>query len=317
MCVLTYGCIVKNLFVSNGAGDVFDTVLGYDSLENYEEDEFYMGAVIGRVANRIENASFNLNGRTYLLSRNSGKHHLHGGERGFSKRVWQVNYKSRNSLFLHRRSEHMEEGYPGALETDVCYEVTDDNELIISYEAVADKDTLLALTNHSYFNLDNSSDILKHKLRIFSDKVLLSSPEVIPLKIARVENLSEFDFRKEKYINELFSLGSDELGKTRGYDNSFIFADESMKKMAELSSPLSGIKMAVSGNTDVVHLYSGNFLHTSYGKNKTFYGPQSGICFETGSYPNAAVRTDFPPIVLKAGEIYKKESRFEFSANEY
>lgn len=314
--VLTYGCIIKNLWVANGRGDVFDTVLGYDSLSDYEKDSYYMGAVIGRVANRIENSCFELNNRRYTLFSNSGKHHLHGGEKGFSKRIWQLKDMRKNKLILYRRSEHMEEGYPGALETEFSYELSENNELIIRYKAVSDSDTPISLSNHSYFKLDNSPNILNHRLRIFSEEVLLNNSELIPLNVASVDGYEEFDFRKEKRIGEFFPPRHRELKKTAGYDNSFVFPDNKMRKMAELSSFESGLKLRVSSNERAVHVYSGNFLDVPVGKNGVAYGGQAGICFETGAYPNAAVRKDFPSIILKAGEIYYKESRYGFNETE-
>lgn len=311
--VLTYGCIVKNLWVHNEHGDIFDTVLGYDSLVDYEEDGYYIGAVIGRVANRIENSYFELNNRRYELLSNSGRHHLHGGIKGFNRRVWQLKDKKNNKVVLSRRSEHMEEGYPGTLEIDVSYEVSDNNELIITYKAVSDLDTPISLTNHSYFKLDNTQNILNHRLRIFSEKVILNNDETIPVKAVPVVGHEEFDFREEKTIGNFFPPRYDELKKTAGYDNSFVFSDEKMRKMAELSSPQSGLKMTVSSNTRAVHVYSGNLLNIPNGKNGAAYGPQAGICFETGDYPNAVSRNDFPPIILRAGDVYNKESRYEFS----
>lgn len=311
--VLTYGCIVKNLWVHNEHGDIFDTVLGYESLIDYEEDGYYMGAVIGRVANRIENSYFKLNDRRYELLNNSGRHHLHGGRKGFNKRVWKLKDKQKNKVVLSRRSEHMEEGYPGTLEIDVSYEVSDDNELIIKYKAVSDLDTPISLTNHSYFKLDNSQNILNHRLRVFSNEVILNSDEVIPLKAVSVAGYDEFDFREEKTIGDFFPSRCEELKKTAGYDNSFVFSDEKMRKMAELSSPKSGLNMTVSSNTRAVHIYSGNFLNIPNAKNGAAYGPQAGICFETGAYPNAVNRNDFPHTILRAGDVYNKESRYKFS----
>ena len=314
--VLTYGCIIKNLWVYNKRGDIYDTVLGYDVLKEYEEDKYYMGAVIGRVANRIENSCFELNGRRYELSRNSGRHHLHGGEKGFNKRVWKLKDKKKNKVVLSRCSVHMEEGYPGSAEVDVSYELNENNELVIAYKAVSDLDTPISLTNHSYFKLDNYENILNHSLRLFSDEVLLCSNEVIPTKTVSVAEYKEFDFREARNFSEFLPACGGELKKTSGYDNSFIFPLAEMQKMAELGSANSGIKMTVSSNERAIHVYSGNYLDIKNGKDGTHYGIHAGVCFETGAYPNAVSRNNFPSVILKAGDTYNRESRYRFSGIE-
>ncbi|MGV8983990.1 aldose epimerase family protein [Clostridium sp.] len=319
--VTNYGGTLVSLMVKDNKGEVGDIVLGYEKVEDYIKYKYFLGATVGRVANRIENSSFELNGTQYKLAKNEGENHLHGGIVGFDKVVWKEKLQveeSNDSIEFSYLSIDGEEGYPGNLNVRVKYTVTEDNELKIEYFAVSDKDTIVNLTNHSYFNLtgQGSGDILKHKIMINSDKFTINNKLAIPTgEIAKVEN-TPMDFRKLTYIGENISSDYEQIVFGNGYDHNWIInnSGEKLNKAAEVYDEKSGRAMEVYTTKPGVQFYTGNFLKgLEPGKGGTTYCRRGGLCLETQYFPNAINNVNFPSPILKANENYEHSTVYKFS----
>lgn len=320
--ILNYGGIIRSIITEDKKGTLSDIALGYNDINDYINTTKYFGAIIGRVANRIENSVINVNKKEYKLASNDGKNHLHGGKVGYNNYIWDANIKlddKRNEyLELKYLSKDGEENYPGNLDVAVNYKLTEDNELVIEYIAVSDKDTVVNLTNHSYFNLagHNSGNILKHKLMINSDKITESDNELISTgKIINVEN-TPMDFRDFKYIGEEIESDYYQIQYGGGYDQNWIIRESSevMKKVAEVKEETSGRTMEVYSTMPGVQFYSGNFLEgEDKGKDGCMYQKRTGFCLETQYFPNALKHSHFPSIVLKKDEVYNHKTIYKFS----
>lgn len=319
--VTNYGGTLVSLMVQGNKGEVDDVVLGYEKVEDYIKYKYFFGATVGRVANRIENSSFELNGTQYKLAKNEGENHLHGGIVGFDKVVWEERLQveeSNQSIEFSYLSIDGEEGYPGNLNVRVKYTVTEDNELKIEYFAISDKDTIVNLTNHSYFNLtgQGSGDILKHKIMINSDKFTINDKYSIPTgEIAQVKN-TPMDFRVLTYIGENISSDYEQIVFGNGYDHNWIInnSGEKLNKAAEVYDEKSGRVMEVYTTKPGVQFYSGNFLKgLEPGKGGTTYFKRGGLCLETQYFPNAINNANFPSPILKANEKYEHSTMYKFS----
>ena len=310
--VLDYGATVQALLVKDKAGKQVDVVLGHDTIEGYETHDGYLGACVGRVANRIGGAEFTLNGRTYPLARNDGKNHLHGGLRGFDKYVWDAEILE-NGVKFSRVSPDMEEGYPGTLAVSVTYRV-ENGALSISYDAKSDQDTLCNLTNHSYFNLNGGGSALSHVLQIHAERFLENSDQCMPTgKILSVEG-TPFDFRTPKPVGRDIEADDVQLHNCGGYDHNFCLPDTGeLAEAAVLSSPESGITMKVFTTMPGVQLYTANFLGPWAGKGGAMYDRRGAVCLETQFYPNAMRCAGFRKPILKAGEAYRQATVYAFS----
>jgi len=313
--IINYGGIVVSLYVPDKDGKVEDVVLGCDSLEDYNNSP-YFGAIIGRHGNRIENAVFELNGKEYRLAKNDGNNHLHGGIKGFDKVVWDVVEHTDNTIKLHYLSPDGEEGYPGNLDITVTYTITDDNGLYIDYKARSDADTVLNLTNHSYFNLSghNSGNILNHQLKINADKFTVNNEECIPTgEIIDVAG-TPMDFREFKPVGKDIQADDIHIKCGKGYDHNFVLnvGGKEPEFAAEVYDPASGRRMKVYTTKPGVQLYTGNYLSDVKGKGGTIYGKWSGLCLETQFFPNAMKHKHFPSPVLKAGELYHHITIYRF-----
>ena len=305
--ITNYGGTLVSLIVKDNKGEVDDVVLGYDKLEYYIKYKYFLGATVGRIANRIENSSFEINGTQYKVAKNEGENHIHGGIVGFDKVVWEekLGEESNESIELSYLSIDGEEGYPGNLNVRVRYTVTEDNELKIEYFATSDKDTIVNLTNHSYFNLtgQGSGDVLKHKIMINSDKFTINDKYSIPTgEIAQVNN-TPMDFRKLTYIGENISSDYEQIVFGNGYDHNWIInnSGEKLNKAAEVYDEKSGRVMEVYTTKPGVQFYSGNFLKgLEPGKGGTTYNKRGGLCLETQYFPNAINKVNFPSPILKA-----------------
>lgn len=309
--ILNRGGVIQSLCVPNSAGELTDVVLGFDSVSEYEDDPEYLGAIVGRVANRIEDSRFTLNGETYELFPMEFGNSLHGGKVGYSFRIWENKIEDdRVSLMLH--SPDGEEGYPGNLDVRVSYSFSDDCILKIEYEAVGDADTIVNLTNHAYFNLDGSGKIENQFLSINADRFTEISSQMLPTgRYIDVEN-TPFDFRNPKQIGRDINADSEQLKNGLGYDHNFILnrGDGCVYAYSEKT----GIKMKLSTDFPCVLLYSGNSLPERTGKGGIMMPVRAGFCLETQLYPDAPHHPEFPSIVLKAGEVWKHTAEFEFSA---
>lgn len=307
MTVLDYGATIQSLKVPGRNGRAVDVVLGYDSASGYEQGDGYLGATIGRVGNRIGGGKFSLNGREYSLYINDGANHLHGGEKGFDKRMWSCEAEAASLSFSYL-SPDGEEGYPGNLQVKVIFTLTEDNSLSIRYEARTDADCPVSLTNHSYFNLAGEGDILAHLLKINADFYLENDSGCLPTgKPLPVDGA--FDFRQAKPVGRDIATDHEQLRMFGGYDHNFVL---SSGEAARLTSPESGISMTVTTDLPGMQLYTANSLSARKGKDGRDMGLHSALCLETQMFPNAINCPEFASPVLKAGEKLISETVFKF-----
>ena len=295
--ILSLGATVQSITVPNKMGGLTDVVLGYDTPEEYLRNDGYFGAFVGRYANRIANASFTLGGRKYKLTANEGKNTLHGGV-GLSKRSFELISAEDNRLTLGITDPDGSDGFPGRVSIRVTYTFSDDNELVICYEAVSDADTYLNLTNHSYFNLSGRGDILGHELMINADSYLPVDGELIPTGEVRAVEGTDFDFRTMREVKNGF------------YDHCFVLCGT---PCARLYSPESGIMLTVETDMPAVQFYAGGATGVRLGKSGAVYGKNSALCLETQYYPDSPNRPDFPSPLLRKGERYISKTRYRFS----
>ena len=319
--LITYGGIITSIKVPDLNGNLIDVALGFNDFDSYLEGHPYFGAIVGRYANRIDNGSFTIDDNDYSIPLNNNGTSLHGGIKGFDKVNWNVvSYDSINHNFikLNYLSKHMEEGYPGNLNTYVKYTLTDDNELVVEYQAETDKPTVLNLTQHTYFNLsgESSGDILDHNLLINADSFLPVNEKIIPTgEIKSVEN-TPFDFRKIKKIGKDINIEDRQLKLGNGYDHCWVLNDYNKKsrKIGEVNSNKTKINMEIFSDLPGVQLYTGNFLDGSLNSKKDLkYINRSGFCLETQFYPNSPNNQNFPSTKLEPGKIFYSKTSFKFS----
>ncbi|MBP8640394.1 MAG: galactose mutarotase [Oscillospiraceae bacterium] len=310
--ILDYGCTVQALKVPNAQGGLTDVVLGYDTVAEYENNDAYLGAAIGRFANRIGKSEFTLGGKTYALARNDGENHLHGGIKGFDKHVWSA-AENGNTLVLSRVSPDGEENYPGNLMLKITYELTDENALKISYDADADADTVINLTNHSYFNLSGSGSALTHTLQVFAEQFTENDEHCLPTGKLLNTVGTPFDFSTPKAVGRDIDGYDIQLHNGNGYDHNFVLSDSAkLKKAAVLFSPESGIAMTTFTTLPGMQVYSGNWLSPRKGKNGSQIDRRCAICLETQVFPNALACPNFPSPILRAGEHFRSETVYCF-----
>lgn len=312
--VLNYGGIIKSLQVRDRTGQQRDIVLGYDTLESYEKQDKYFGALIGRCANRIGSSCFSMDGKAYSLTPNEGQNHLHGGVRGFDKKIWEARLDG-DKLELKYTSADGEEGYPGELTVTVTYSLTEENELYIDYQAVTNRNTIVNLTNHSYFNLNghDSGSILGHSLKINSAFITPVKEDMIALGSMMPVAGSPFDFQDFYPIGERIDDSHEQLHIGGGYDHNYIINGTGMRLAAELIGDKSKIKMNVYTDMDGMQLYTGNFIEGApLGKWGSSYQNRSAVCLETQFLPNAVNCPAFPSPVLRVGEVYRHRTVYQF-----
>lgn len=309
--VTNYGATVVSIYVPDRNGKIEDVVLGYDNLEGYLKDDKYFGATIGRCCNRIENSRFNINGNEYKVTQNEGKNHLHGGIRGFNKVLWDIDIISGrdNAVQFYYMSKDGEEGYPGNFEVRVKYIVTKDNNLVIEYKGISDKDTIVNLTNHSYFNLSGNfvKKIYDHKLMINSNRFTVNNEESISAGDIRSVEGTPMDFRKPTSILENMNCDYDQLKIGHGYNQNWILDidGKTLKKAAELIDPNSGRVMAVYTTYPGIQIYTANFFDGSdIGKGGVTYERQNSICLETQYAPNSINYSGLKTPLLRKNEEY-------------
>lgn len=316
--VSDFGALVLAISIKDREGITRDVALGFDHMEDYLNTETGMGAYVGRNANRIKGACVNIEGIKYTLEANDGKNNLHSGynrshcEIYYSKKG--VNHKS-NYVEFYRVSPHLEQGFPGNLEQNIRYTLTDENEFIIDYEMISDKSTIVNPTNHTYFNLDGHSNgtILDHELEVYSDAFLDIDKEMIPTGDIVDVSGTPMDFRTRKKIGKDINSNFSALQNAHGYDHNYIFEnDRKLKKVAKLYSSKSGIAMTVLSDLCGLQIYTGNFLNGEKGKDGVFYQKNSGICLETQFYPNACNETKFPSPLIEAGKKFISRTVYQF-----
>ena len=310
--ILDYGCTVQALKVPNAKGNLTDVVLGYDTAAEYEENDGYLGAAIGRFANRIGKSEFTLNGKTYQLAKNDGENHLHGGIKGFDKFIWNAS-ESGNALELTRVSPDGEENYPGNLTVKITYELTDGNELRITYDADTDADTVINLTNHSYFNLNGSETALTHTLQVFAEEFTENDAHCLPTGTLLKTAGTPFDFSQPKKLGRDINTDNVQLVYGSGYDHNFVLSDSAvLKKAAVLYGPETGIAMTTFTTLPGIQVYSSNWLTARKGKNGSQIDRRCAICLETQVFPNALACPNFPSPILRTGEHFHSETAYRF-----
>lgn len=310
VCILNYGGIVRSFNVKTASG-VYDIVLGYDTLSEYQSRRNYFGCLVGRVANRIGDGKFTLNGKEYILCQNEGTGCLHGGKEGFNRKIWKASVIGDYALRLEYLSKDGEENFPGNLNVSVIYSLTESNGLKIEYFAEADKDTPVSLTNHSYFNLngEGNGEILGHVMQIFADKITPVDAEMIPTGELRAVKGTPFDFTEPKPIGRDIDKDDEQIKICKGYDVNFVKTEKGYSLLADVSGDKSGIKMRVFTSEDGVQLYTANFSNPHKGKKGEYLG-RAAFCLETQAFPNAINRKQFPSVVLKTGEKYRSVTEY-------
>lgn len=314
--ILGYGGIVKSLCVPDRNGNKTDVVLGRDTLEDYFHNDGYLGALIGRHANRIAGAEFVLNGEKYTVGKNEGNNSLHGGNTGFDKKEWSVVTfdGAEPMLEMTITSADGEEGFPGKLNVTVTYTLTKDNALKINYRAKSDKDTVVNLTNHSYFNLagHDSGEMTGQVLQINSSFYTPNNSECMPTGEVLSVAGTPFDFRVPKPIGQDIDADCEQIQMFGGYDHNFVVDGSGYRLAAEASCEENGIVMEVYTDKPGIQLYTSNALKEGTYKNGAKYGAHRAFCLETQYFPNSMANTHFPSPVLRAGEEYNFTTEYRF-----
>jgi aldose 1-epimerase len=313
LSISTLGATWTSLTVPSKKGPKDDILLGFSTLAGYTGFNPYMGATIGRFGNRIGNAQFSLGGHTYNLYKNDGEHSLHGGRRGFDKKLWDAEvFEERNGIFIRFKldSKDGEEGYPGNLKAVVCYGVSKSNEVTAIYEARSDALCPLNFTNHSYFNLagEGKGDVLSHELTLFAssylevDKVLIPTGKLLPV------SGGPFDFQTRKPVKK------DIAAAGGGYDHCFVVNGEAgkLRPHAEVFEETSGRTMKVYGTQPAIQFYSGNFLSGLQGKLGSVYNKHAGFCLETQHFPDTPNKPEFPSGIFGLDKDYQEKAVFSF-----
>ena len=317
-CILTYGATVQSLNVPDKRGDVPDVVLGYDSPAAYDMQDGYLGAIIGRVAGRIRDACYFMNGRRIDLEPNQPYGVLHGGPVGFCYKKWEIVSRNSFSVLLRLFSPDGDQGFPGNVMTEVLYTMEEPGELTIRYHAETDRDTPVNLTNHMYFNLDgqDSGPIDEQQLMLNARKYLQTDENLVPT--GRIEPAAgPLDFGSLTKLGP--ALHAPELEHTNGLDHCFIFArgaENGAEPAAVLKGAKSGITMTVLTDRPAAQVYSAGSLTPRAGKSGAVYGPHHAVCLETQGYPDAVHHMNFPSVMLREGESFDSFTTYRFSVDE-
>ncbi len=320
--IITYGGILVRLLVPDRRGELDDVVLGHDRLEGYLKSTPYFGALIGRYGNRIARGRFTLDGREYVLATNNNGNHLHGGFKGFDKVVWEaspVRTSSAVGLKLAYISVDGEEGYPGNLEVEVTYLLTNDNELRIDYRAQADRPTPVNLTHHSYFNLAGQGvrDILDHELMLEADRFLPVDARLIPTGEVRSVQGTPMDFTRPVPIGARIGADDPQLANAGGYDHCWVLNKPrpgELTRAARVFESTTGRVMEVRTTEPAMQFYAGNFLDGSIvGKQGRAYRHRYGFCLEAQHYPDSPNKPEFPDTILRPGRTYTQTTVYSFS----
>jgi aldose 1-epimerase len=315
---INYGGIITSLRVPDRAGRVDDIVLGFDRLDEYLKEHPFFGAIIGRYGNRIAKGQFPLDRQTYKLATNNGPNHLHGGNTGFDKVLWTAAaVAGRNAVTFTRTSGDGEEGYPGNLRVQVTYTLNDQNELVVDYQAVTDKPTVVNLTQHSYFNLAGqaSGDVLGHQLTINADRYTPVDATLIPTGERTLVEGTPFDFRRPVAIGARINQTHPQLHNGLGYDHNWVLnrSGGGLQFAARVTEPKTGRTLEIRTMEPGIQFYSGNFLDGKLtGKGGVQYRHRSGFCLETQHFPDSPNQPKFPSTTLRPGAEYRTTTVFKF-----
>ncbi len=319
LSITNYGAKIVSLMVPNRDGKLTDVVTGHNSIDDYlVSEEPYFGAICGRYGNRIAKGCFTIDGVTYdKLAINNGPNSLHGGLKGFNSVVWDAKQIDNQSIELKYTSADGEEGFPGNLDVTVTYQLTDNNEVVISYHAVTDKPTVLNLTNHSYFNLSGAGDpsVADHTLEINADYYLPTDETAIPYGAPEKVEGTPMDFRSPYLVGARIDEPIDQLIWARGYDHTYILNKEAgeLGFCARCSSPKSGIVMETYTTEPGVQLYTGNWMSGNFeGKNGQRYPARAALCLETQHFPDSPNKLEYPSTLLRPGEVFESKTIYKF-----
>ena len=318
--ITNYGGIIVGLRTPDRDGKRDDIVLGFEGLLDYVRDTRYLGCLIGRYANRIAHGSFALDGERVVLEKNDGEHHLHGGSGGFHKVLWHArpfDDERGSGVELSHRSDDGDGGYPGNLSVNVTYVLTEGGEFLVDYDASSDRDTVLNLTQHSYFNLDGAhgGHVLDHDVVLRAQRFTPSDGRLIPTGELRNVAGTAFDFTVPTRIGDRIDKADEQLIAARGYDHNWILDNgpESPRPVARASSRRTGRVLEVSTTEPGLQFYTGNFLGGDRGKNGALYVRQSGFCMEPQHFPDSPNQPHFPSTVLRKGARYRSTTVYRFS----
>ncbi len=313
--ICNYGARITHFIISKEDKEI-DITLGFNAIDDYlaQESEFYYGVTVGRFANRIEDAKFNLNDKTVNLEANNGGNSLHSGSVAFHNKIWDIKEVKNNSISLFLTSPDGEGGFPGTLTCDLIFTLTEEDELIINYNAKTDKDTVVNLTNHAYFNLngEGSGTILNHQFSINAQEFVPIKENCIPKgDFADVTN-TPFDFREPKEIVKDIDLDNEQIKFGNGYDHSFcINQTELLNFAASAKGDKTGLTLEVFTTQPAMQFYTGNYLNGDIGKSSAPYNARTGFCFETQHHPDSPNQPKFPSTVLKAGAEFKSTTVYK------
>lgn len=312
--IANYGTIITELHVPDRQGNPADVVLGFDNLGQYLKGHPYFGCTVGRVANRIAQGRFTLDGKVYQLAVNNGPNHLHGGIKGFDKAVWEAQPRGQTAIEFRYTSADGEESYPGKLDVTVVMTLTEANELRIDYTAATDKPTPVNLTNHSYFNLYGEGDVLDHELTLAADHYTPSDADLIPTGELKSVKGTPLDFTSPAPIgSKIAKLTNQESG----YDHNYVIngAGKGLVLAARVREPRTGRVMEVHTTQPGVQLYTANYLDGSLtGKRGLVYRRQAAFCLETQHFPDSVNKPNFPSTILRPGETYRQTTVYKFTA---
>ena len=316
--ITNYGATITSLKVADKEGKLADVVLGFDSLAGYLQPGVpYFGTIVGRYGNRIANARFKLDNQTYHLAANDGPNHLHGGTKGYDKVVWQASPQGDQALKLTYLSPDGEEGYPGNLNIEVVYTLTDDNEVKIDYKATTDKATVVNLTNHAYFNLSGNlgQPILDHQVMLNADRFIPVNNTLIPTGELKPVKGTPFDFTKPTAIGQRIDAADEQLKFGKGYDHCWVLNGEAgnMRLAATVYEPNSGRYMEVFTTEPGIQFYTGNFLDSTLSGKGVTYAHRTGFCLETEHFPDSPNQPGFPSVTLQPGDTYQTSTTYKFS----
>ena len=313
--VTDYGAALTQVIVPDKEGNLCDVVLGYDEAAEYEAGGLFLGATVGRSANRIGGASIEINGKIYELVKNDNDNNLHSGPDFYHNRVWDVKEAEEDHVTFVLESPDGDQGYPGNLHIEVTYTLTEDNAVKISYYGVSDEDTVINMTNHSYFNMDghDSGDVLSQKVWIDADQFTPSDATLIPTGEYRDVTGTPFDFRTEKTIGQDIHADDEQIKNGGGYDHNYVLkTDGKFAKVASMTGAKSGIVMDVYTDMPGMQVYTANGTTIECGKNKSSYKPFCGACFETQFFPDSIHHDNFKSCVLKANTKFTTVTEYRF-----
>ncbi len=310
VALIEYGAAIRSILITTPTGKQIPVALGLQTLEDYLQNTYFLGAVCGRNANRIAGASFVIGDKSFELEKNEGSNNLHSGRQGFHNRLFSGS-EIDNGVEFRLDSQEYDQGYPGNMQVCVRYTLTRENGLRITYQTVSDQDTISNLTSHAYFNLEGVGKILDHELMIASDFYTPVDSESIPTGEILSVHGTPFDFTTKKRIAQ--SMEAREEPVCDGYDHNFVLRCDEKHPAAIITAPVSGISMEVYTDLPGLQFYSGNFLLDYVFPNGEGGGRYSGLCLETQFFPDAIHRAHFRQPVIKAGEVFETFTEYRFS----